>query len=291
MNDDYPADDACRIPADGSFRIDSAAQQPPADFNSRQIRALFKAGISGLDDLQRRFYAQNSHALLLIFQGMDAAGKDGTIRAVLREVDPAGCQVKSFKQPSSLELKHDFLWRTMSHLPERGHIGVFNRSYYEEVLIARVHPELLAAQKLPPLADPADRWQQRYESICEHEHHLARNGTLILKFFLNISATEQRRRFLKRLEQPEKHWKFSAQDVAERGYWQDYMHAYEQALNATSRPWAPWYAVPADDKTYMRYKVADIVTRTLQRLDPRYPTPEPALLEQLQAARRTLKNE
>ena len=210
--------------------------------------------------------------MLLVFQAMDAAGKDSTIRAVLTGVNPSGCQVYSFKQPSKEELQHDFLWRTTRCLPESGRIGVFNRSHYEEVLITRVHPELLDAEKLPDGSegDP-DFWEHRYASIRDHEKHLVRNGTVILKFWLNVSKEEQRRRFLSRLEEPEKNWKFEASDVAERGYWKQYMAAYEEALNETSRPWAPWYAIPADDKPFMRMTVADIVVRTLEGLDLKYP--------------------
>lgn len=247
--------------------------------------------VKRLDDLQRRFYAMDRFALLLIFQGMDTAGKDGTIRAVMSGVDPAGCHVKSFKHPSREELEHDFLWRTQQHLPERGHIGIFNRSYYEEVLIVRVHPGLLDAQKLVVPDDLDTLWQQRYESIRQHEAHLARNGTLILKFFLHLSPQEQRRRFLKRLENPRKHWKFSEQDIAERQHWPAYLQAYEDVLNATSRPWAPWYVVPADDKPAMRAEVAQIVVATLEALKPDYPKMGEEALGRLKAARVRLKKE
>jgi PPK2 family polyphosphate:nucleotide phosphotransferase len=208
---------------------------------------------------------------LLIFQAMDAAGKDGTIRAVLTGVNPAGCEVHSFKQPSSLELDHDFLWRTALRVPERGRIGVFNRSYYEEVLIVRVHPEILEKQKLPYPIDFDTVWEERFASIRAWEEHLARSGTVILKFWLNVSKDEQRRRFLSRLDEPEKNWKFSSADVKERGYWDDYTKAYEEALNATSRPWAPWYAIPADDKPNMRVAVAKILRDALESFDLRYP--------------------
>lgn len=287
----YYADDICRVPGDGSFSLAACETAVPADHDGKQCRKNLKFLATELDELQRRFYAQKTHALLLIFQGMDAAGKDGTIRAVMREVDPAGCQVKSFKEPHSEELEHDFLWRTSRHLPARGHIGIFNRSYYEEVLSVRVRPELLQPQRLPPVSDLEDLWQQRHESIVQHEHHLVRNGTLVLKFFLNISAEEQRQRFLKRLKQPEKHWKFSSQDLAEREHWQAYMNSFEETLNATSRAWAPWYAIPADDKDYMRCKVAEIVTTTLRNLDPQYPQPTDEEYHQLQEARHQLKKE
>jgi PPK2 family polyphosphate:nucleotide phosphotransferase len=224
-----------------------------------------------LSELQRRFYAHDRHSLLLVFQAMDAAGKDGTVRAVMSGVNPTGCQVFSFKQPSAEERDHDFLWRTSRCLPERGRIGIFNRSYYEEVLVVRVHPEYLQGQQLPEIDDLEMLWQHRYESIRDHERHLARNGTVILKFWLNVSHEEQRQRFLSRLDEPEKNWKFSAGDVRERGFWKQYMRAYETALSETSRPWAPWYAIPADNKPYMRARVSEIIVRTLESLDLRYP--------------------
>ena len=202
---------------------------------------------------------------------MDAAGKDGTIRAVMQGVNPAGCQVFSFKQPSHHELDHDFLWRTSYRLPERGRIGIFNRSYYEEVLVVRIHPEYLKNQKLPTPISP-HIWEERYESIRNHELHLAHNGIIILKFWLHVSKDEQRRRLLSRLTEPEKHWKFSQQDLEERKLWKKYMVAYEAAVNATSRPWAPWYAIPADNKPFMRMCVAEIITQTLESLDLQYPT-------------------
>jgi PPK2 family polyphosphate:nucleotide phosphotransferase len=202
---------------------------------------------------------------------MDAAGKDGTIRAVMQGINPAGCQVFSFKQPSHLELDHDFLWRTTCRLPERGHIGIFNRSYYEEVLVVRVHPEYLKTQKIPLPISP-HIWEERFESIRNHERHLANNGTLILKFWLHVSKEEQRKRLLSRLTEPEKHWKFSQQDLEERKLWKRYMEAYEAAMNATSRPWAPWYAIPADDKPFMRMCVAEIISKNLEHLGLHYPS-------------------
>ena len=203
---------------------------------------------------------------------MDAAGKDSTVRSVMSGINPAGCQVFSFKQPSPEELDHDFLWRSAKCLPERGRIGIFNRSYYEEVLVVRVHPEYLKAQRLPDGVDLKNIWQQRYVSICDHEKHLAQNGTVILKFWLNVSKAEQRRRFLARIDEPRKNWKFSAGDVTERKFWQDYMAAYEAAIKATTRPWAPWYAIPADDKPFMRLCVAEIIVQSLKKLKLKYPT-------------------
>ena len=260
------------VPFDGSFKLEKTSTKPPTDVpDKKDLKKSLDNHVSRLDELQRIFYAHDKHSILLIFQGMDAAGKDGTIRAVLQGINPAGCQVFSFKQPSAEELDHDFLWRTARHLPERGRIGVFNRSYYEEVLIVKVHPEFLDNQKLPEL-DMSDRiWEDRYKSIRDHEEHLAKNGTLILKFWLNISRDEQRRRFLSRLDEPEKNWKFSSGDIKERLSWDDYMLAFESALSATSRPHAPWYAIPADSKSYMRFCVADILVKAMESLDLRYP--------------------
>jgi len=260
------------VPEDNSFRYAQASTQPPKSAPSKKsCEKRLQKFIIDLDELQRRLYAHDKYALLLIFQAMDAAGKDGTIRAVMQGVDPTGCQVFSFKQPSHLELDHDFLWRTTCRLPERGRIGIFNRSYYEEVLIVRVHPEYLKTQKLPMPVKPTI-WDERHESIRNHELHLARSGTIILKFWLHVSKDEQRRRLLARLNEPEKHWKFSPQDLKERKLWKRYMAAYESTVNATSRPWAPWYVIPADDKPFMRMCVAEIITQTLKCLRLRYPT-------------------
>jgi PPK2 family polyphosphate:nucleotide phosphotransferase len=282
-------DDPYLVPYDGSFRLAEAATAPPEDAgDKKENRKLLKKSRSELDDLQRMLYASDSYAVLLIFQAMDAAGKDGTIRAVFSGVNPAGCQVHSFKQPSAEELDHDFLWRTSARLPERGKIGVFNRSYYEEVLIVRVHPELLENQKLPVI-DHKRIWRERFESIAEHEKHLARNGVIVLKFWLNISRREQRKRFLARIDEPEKNWKFSARDVQEREFWKEYLHAYADALNATSRAWAPWYAIPADDKPYMRRKVAEIVVESLRSLELRYPQVGEKARTELVGARKHLK--
>ena len=242
-----------------------------------------------LTDLQRVLYADNRYAVLLIFQAMDAAGKDGTIRAVMAGVDPTGCQVYAFKQPSSEELDHDFLWRTACRLPERGRIGIFNRSYYEEVLVVRVHPGFLAPQRLPGSVDLPTLWSARFDSIRDHERHLARNGVVILKFWLNVSRAEQGERFLSRLEDKRKYWKFSPADVEERGHWDAYMEAYEDALRATSRPWAPWYAIPADDKHYMRMVVAETIVRTLRGLDLEYPKVDPIKKEDWEELRQRLR--
>lgn len=258
----------------GKFRVKDSDTAPPKKAPDKESRkTLLAESVEHLAALQHILYAHDHHSVLLIFQAMDAAGKDSTIRAVLSGVDPAGCQVYSFKRPTDHELGHDFLWRTSRFLPERGRIGVFNRSYYEEVLAVRVHPEFLGTQNLPwRPKNLEDLWQQRLESIRDHEKHLARNGTVILKFWLNVSREEQRNRLLARLEEPEKNWKFESGDLAERALWKDYMNAYEDALNQTSKPWAPWYAIPADSKSFMRMTVADILVRTLKSLDLKYPT-------------------
>ena len=224
----------------GDFKQAKAPTDPPKRTgDSGWLKKRLNRLIGEMDELQRMLYAYDRYSVILIFQAMDAAGKDGTIRAVMSGVDPAGCQVYSFKQPSAKDLDHDFLWRTALCLPERGRIGIFNRSYYEEVLVVRVHREYLKDQKLPDKIVAKTIWDERYQSIRDHERHLARNGAVILKFWLNVSKKEQRRRFLSRLNEPEKHWKFSIADVRERGYWDEYMQAYEAALTATSRPWAP----------------------------------------------------
>ena len=257
---------------DGTFRVEKAATAPPEGSpGKKKCKTRLAKFIDDISDLQRILYAQDKYAVLLIFQAMDAAGKDSTIRAVMTGINPAGCQVFSFKQPTSQELDHDFLWRTTKCLPERGRIGIFNRSYYEEVLVVRVHPEYLEGQNLPDRVNLKKLWKQRYASICDHEKHLARNGTVILKFWLNVSKEEQRMRFLSRIDDPIKNWKFSVGDVNERKFWKDYATAYEEAINATSRPWAPWYAIPADDKPFMRLCVAEIIVKSLKNLKLKYP--------------------
>ena len=260
------------VPFDGSFRIATASTAPLTDGTPHKGKHR-RARREDLNKLQRVLAAGDKHAVLLVFQAMDAAGKDSTIRSVMQGVDPSGCQVFSFKKPSDLELDHDFLWRTTCRLPERGRIGIFNRSQYEEVLVVRVHPKILEFQKLPGELNMETIWDERLTSIRQQEEHLARNGTVILKFFLNVSKDEQKRRFLSRLDEADKNWKFEPRDVVERRYWDDYMAAYEDALNATSRPWAPWYVIPADDKPYMRARVADIIIDALQSIGLRYPEP------------------
>ncbi len=278
------------VPFNGRFKLRSAATGAPADAPPKlQRQDYLKKRVGQLDELQRRLYASNHHSVLLIFQAMDAAGKDSTIRAVLTGVDPAGCQVHAFKRPSEHELDHDFLWRHLCALPERGRIGVFNRSWYEEVLAVRVHPEYLKFQRLPHQPKTlAALWRERYESINAIEKHLARNGTLVLKFWLNVSHEEQRKRLLERLADPSKNWKFESGDLGERARWNHYMEAYEDMLRATSRPWAPWYAIPADSKSYMRMAVADIIVRALARLKLRYPPPRPELSQDIAGHRKAL---
>ena len=240
-------------------------------------------------EYQDRLYAQDRWAVLLIFQAMDAAGKDGAIKHVMSGVNPQGCQVFSFKAPSSEELNHDFLWRTTKCLPERGHIGIFNRSYYEEVLVVPVHPDILKNERLPESLVTRDVWQQRFEDICGFENYLAHNGVVVRKFFLNVSKKEQKRRFLERLDTPEKNWKFSAADVKERQCWDDYMTAYEEMIAATSTKNSPWYVVPADNKWYTRLVVAAAIVDTLKDLKLEYPTVDPNRRKQLLVSRAELQ--
>ncbi len=259
----------------------------------KHYEALLEAGVAELRHQQNMLYAQDRYALLVILQAMDAAGKDSVIKHVMSGVNPQGCQVFSFKHPSAEELDHDFLWRTTRVLPERGRIGIFNRSYYEEVLIVRVHPEILRAERLPEQdVDERDIWRERYESINGLERHLHRNGTRIVKLFLHLSKEEQRKRFLRRIDDPDKNWKFSSADIEERQYWSDYMHAYESCLGATSTADAPWYIVPADDKENAQLIVSRIIVSTLEELDLAYPKVSAKQKRELQAiARRLVKGQ
>ena len=238
----------------------------------KRAEAMLEENRRELTEAQELLYADGSHSVLIVFQAMDAAGKDGTIRHVMSGVNPQGCTVSSFKVPSATELSHNYLWRYSMALPARGMIGIFNRSYYEEVLVVKVHPEILERADLPAENVHKNIWKHRYEDINNFEQHLARNGTTILKFFLNVSKEEQRARFLERLEEPDKNWKFSSGDIVERGFWDDYMAAFEDAINATSTPWAPWYVIPADRKWAMRAAVSDIITTTIKDLPLAYPT-------------------
>ncbi|MEL6715377.1 MAG: PPK2 family polyphosphate kinase [Planctomycetota bacterium] len=270
-----PYDCPWLVPTDGSFRLREAPCAPPVDTPpKKKLKRSLEDEVEKLAELQHTLYAQDDHAILCVFQAMDAAGKDSTIRAVFSGVNPAGFQVHSFKKPSSNELDHDFLWRTAKALPERGRIGVFNRSYYEEVLVVKVNPGILDGQKLPDRPPLERLFDERYESIRDHEKHLARNGVVILKFWLNVSRDEQARRFLSRLEEPHKHWKFDDGDLRTRADWDAYMDAYERALNETSAEHAPWYAIPADNKPYMRWQVARILRKTLEGLGLGFPTVE-----------------
>ena len=266
----------------------------PVCNSNEECRVLLAENISNLSKQQNLLYATDSWSLLLIFQAMDAAGKDSVIKHVMSGVNPQGCQVFSFKHPGAEDLDHDFLWKATRNLPERGRIGIFNRSYYEEVLIVRVHPEILNAQRLPPqLIDPDTIWPDRYRSIVDLEEHLHRNGTRILKFFLHLSPEEQRKRFLKRIEDPAKNWKFSGDDIAERKFWKHYMHAYEECLSATSTHDAPWFVVPADDKGNAHLIVSRIILDALEDLGMEYPKSSPQRQRELQAIRKLLdkKNE
>lgn len=269
----------CRPDAHGSFKDKTEAAKK------------LDEDIESLRKLQDVFYAADNYSLLIIFQAMDAAGKDGAIKHVMSGLNPQGCQVASFKAPTATELDHDYLWRASLALPERGRIGIFNRSYYEEVLVVRVHPTILDSQKLPKKLKGDAIWKRRYEEINNFERYLTNNGTRVVKFFLNLSKNEQKKRFLARIEDPAKNWKLSPADVKERGYWDDYQHAYQEMLRATSTDEAPWYVVPADHKWYSRAVIADVLVKTLQSLHLAYPTPGPSQLAAIQEARTVLLNE
>ena len=282
-----------RIERPASFRL---ADHDPAGTGGLSIdksaaKEMLAGGLERLSDLQERFYADSQWSLLIVLQGMDAGGKDGVIEHVMSAVNPQGCDVNAFKEPSTEELAHDFLWRCGKRLRSRGRIGIFNRSYYEEVLVVRVHPELLEEQKLPKKLIGKDIWQQRFEDIRAFERHLARSGTPVLKFFLNLSKEEQRKRFLDRIEEPAKRWKFSMHDVEERKLWPKYMAAYEEMIQATSRPDAPWHVVPADHKWFSRLVVAAVVVETLESLDLKIPKIEGKALAALEKARKALEAE
>ena len=252
---------------------------------------FLKEGVQRLSDMQQKLYAQDRWALLLIFQGMDSAGKDSAIRHVMSGVNPEGCQVYSFKQPSADDLSHDFLWRAWKSLPQRGHIGIFNRSYYEETLIVRVHAPLLRQERLPPPAITKKIWRERFEDINAFERYLERNGTLVRKFFLHLSKEEQRRRFLRRLDDPDKNWKFSEDDAKEREYWDDYMRAYEDMIRHTATPGAPWYVVPADHKWFTWIVVASTIIQALESLKLSYPKVDAEKKKELASARKLLVEE
>jgi PPK2 family polyphosphate:nucleotide phosphotransferase len=267
-------------------------QVKPLYDSKKMYNKLLEKNVEELSELQRLHYATNRYAVLLIFQAMDAAGKDGVIRHVMSGINPQGCQVFSFKHPSAEELEHDFLWRTTQALPQRGRIGVFNRSYYEEVLIVRVHPEILQAQNLPGrLLNEKTIWKERYRSILDFENHIHRNGTRVIKFFLHLSEEEQRKRFLDRIDEPEKNWKFSLADIEERKFWKQYMEAYEECLSATSTKIAPWYVVPADDKENARLIVSLIILDTFKAFKMSYPVTDEKRKQELESIRNQLTRE
>ncbi len=280
---------------DGSgFRLKSVDPGNTLEFTSAdkpESKQALADGVAMLATLQDKLYAQDRWALLLVFQAIDAAGKDGTIKHVMSGVNPQGCQVSSFKVPSSVDLNHDFLWRCNNVLPERGRIGIFNRSYYEETLVVRVHPELLAKETIPPQLVGKDIWKERFKDIRHYEDYLGRNGVVVRKFFLHLSKGEQKRRFLERLNTPEKNWKFSANDIKERAYWDDYMTAYEEMIQHTATPMAPWYVVPADNKWFTRLVVAAAVIDTLNALNLSYPALSDGAQKELEAARAQLQAE
>ncbi|MBX9603221.1 MAG: polyphosphate kinase 2 family protein [Bryobacteraceae bacterium] len=265
--------DQCVVPPGKkiSLKRDFDPGAEPRDIQKKDAAELLRGGVARLAELQEMLYAQDRWSVLVIFQAMDAAGKDGTIKHVMSGINPQGCQVFSFKAPTSEELDHDYLWRCSKALPERGRIGIFNRSYYEEVLITKVHPEIIRGQKLPDQFKDKRIYERRYEEINNFEKYLSNNGVKIVKFFLNVSRQEQKKRFLERLEEPEKNWKFSHADVREREHWDEYMQAYQDCLNATSTRWAPWHVIPADAKWFTRLAVAAILYHTLEGLDLRYP--------------------
>jgi|SRR5579859_2287066 len=281
-----------RVEYGKSFRLKDFDPASTLKLRSREAAdKLLQQSIARVNDLQEKLYAQDQWAVLLIFQAMDAAGKDSTIKHVMSGVNPQGCQVFSFKQPSTEDLNHDFLWRTSRCLPERGHIGIFNRSYYEEVLVVRVHSEFLAKQHLPPELVTKNIWKERFEDIRNLEAYLTRNGVVIRKFFLNVSKEEQKRRFLKRLEEPEKNWKFSEADVRERQCWDDYMEAYEDMIRHTATPDCPWYVVPADHKWFTHLVVSSAIIETLASLKLTFPKVDPARRKELATARAKLEKE
>jgi PPK2 family polyphosphate:nucleotide phosphotransferase len=255
------------------------------------VNQTLQMGVEALAAMQDILYAQDKWSLLLVFQAMDAAGKDGAIKHVMSGVNPQGCQVSSFKAPSSEDLDHDFLWRCQKHLPERGRIGIFNRSYYEEVLVVRVHEAILKSQKLPKELITKDIWEERFQDIRNFEKYLNRNGTIVIKFFLNVSKKEQKKRFIERVDDPDKNWKFSAADAKERGYWDDYMHAYQELIKNTSTKKSPWYVIPADNKSYARIAIASAIITALDEMDLEYPKVSAEKIAELNAVKQALLDE
>jgi PPK2 family polyphosphate:nucleotide phosphotransferase len=281
-----------RVEHGASFSLASVDPGDTLDLKiKKQSQELLKLGVKRLTDLQERLYAQDRWSVLLMFQALDAAGKDGTIKHVMSGVNPRGCEVTSFKAPSPEELDHDFMWRCLRVLPRRGHIGIFNRSYYEETLVVRIHPEYLSKQQLPDPLVSGNIWKERFEDINAVERYLARQGVLILKFFLYVSKDEQKRRFLERLEEPEKNWKFSLADVHEREHFDEYLQAYEDVIRHTATPWAPWYVVPADHKWFTRLTVAAAINDSIEALSPTFPSVDPGLKRDFKVARAALMSE
>ena len=276
------------------FRLEDYETKASFNLGSEEkshVKQTLELGVDALSAMQDIMYAQDKWSLLIIFQAMDAAGKDGAIKHVMSGINPQGCQVSSFKAPSTEELDHDFLWRCQKHLPERGRIGIFNRSYYEEVLVVRVHEAILKGQKLPEKLITKDIWDERFQDIRNFEKYLNRNGTIVIKFFLNVSKEEQKERFIERIDDPDKNWKFSVGDVKERGYWNEYMHAYEELIKNTSTQKSPWYVIPADDKSYARIAIASAIIHALDEMDLEYPTVSDEKITELQAVKKALLEE
>ena len=280
-----------RVDGSSEFHLKSHTTREKGGLDKDKGEKILEANRKRLSDFQEQLYAQDSWSLLLIFQGMDAAGKDSAIKSIFDGVNPQGCEVTSFKQPSTHELDHDFMWRSAVALPERGRIGIFNRSYYEECLVVRVHPEILAREKIPPRLVNRNIWRERFEDISAFEKYLARNGTVILKFFLNVSKQEQRERFLDRLDQPSKNWKFSMADVSERALWARYQAAYQEVIRHTSTGAAPWYVVPADHKWFARVVIGSAIVSALDGLDLKFPKVDAAALQQFKQVRKALEEE
>lgn len=280
-----------RFDGSGKFHLKSHKTDERGGLDKEKAEKILEANRQRLSDFQEKLYAQDRWSLLLIFQGMDASGKDSAIKSVFEGVNPQGCEVYSFKQPTSLELDHDFMWRTTIALPERGRIGIFNRSYYEECLVTRVHPEILAKEKIPPSLITKHIWHERFEDISAFERYLARNGTVILKFFLNLSKEEQRERFLERLDEPAKNWKFSMGDIAERALWPRYQAVYQDIVRHTSTALAPWYVVPADHKWFARVVIGSVIVSALDKLDLKFPRADKASLQEFKQVRKALLEE
>lgn len=276
------------------FRLEDYETKASFNLGSEEeslVKETLELGVDALAAMQDILYAQDKWSLLIIFQAMDAAGKDGAIKHVMSGINPQGCQVSSFKAPSTEELDHDFLWRCQKHLPERGRIGIFNRSYYEEVLVVRVHEAILKGQKLPEKLVTKDIWENRFQDIRNFEKYLNRNGTIVIKFFLNVSKDEQKERFIERIDDPDKNWKFSVGDVKERGYWNDYMHAYEELIKNTSTEKSPWYVIPADNKSYARIAIASAIIHALDEMELEYPTISQEKIAELQTVKKALLEE